>query len=162
MQTRPLPLFLGLLLTFCSGFPGAQAAPPAAPHFTLTATNVVMPATGLGSSHTTVTSVDGYSGSIVFSCKYTGPRTSARIPTCEYGPIAVWPLKANQTLKGAIFFFPPGSAIPLGAAAGPLRPAAFSAHPAERSTPGTYRYTITATNTQNRAAVSANITVRVP
>ena len=162
MQRR-MPVFLGLLLTTCFGLCGLGfSATPAAPHVILKATNVVIPAAGLGSSHTTLTSIDGYSGSILFSCKYGGPRTAAKIPTCTYGPLVVWQLKANQTLKGAIFFFPPGVAIPLAASVGPLRPAAFSTRPAERPTPGTYRYTITAANTKTGDAVSVNITVTVP
>lgn len=84
----------------------------ATPQFAVTAANVTMPLTGLGSSSYTVTAIPN-TGTLGVVCQYSGPATEAKIPTCTYGPIVATPVTAGQTVTGTVYFYPYGSAIPL-------------------------------------------------
>ncbi len=86
----------------------ANAATP----FTITATNVTMPAHGNGVTSYTVSGIP-VKGSLVINCQYSGPTTTAHIPTCSYGPIVAIPVDAGQTVSGSVQFYPYGAAVPL-------------------------------------------------
>ena len=107
MKVQPRLIFSWLMLIFGAGI-ALQAQTKS---FTITASNVTMPASGNGVSSYTVTGVPS-TGSLIVSCEYSGPATEAKIPICSYGPVAVYPVTAGQTFKGEVLFFPFGSAIP--------------------------------------------------
>ncbi len=102
---------LSVFLVFAVGMPPATWAVPAAT-FAITATNVTMPSSGLGVSHYKVSGIP-FDGTMTITCQYSGKDTSARIPTCTYGPLFAIPVTQGQTVKGEVFFYPWGSAIPL-------------------------------------------------
>ena len=112
MQVLRLPDFSRAVLVLLSGFFGATASAAAAPEFAITATNVSMPASGLGFTHYTVTAVP-MTGTLEVSCQYAGTNPEAKVPICTYGPVhAPTPVNAGQTVTGMIYFYPSGSGIP--------------------------------------------------
>jgi hypothetical protein len=73
-----------------------------------------MPSSGLGSTDYTLRSVDGYSGSILIECHILDPPSpNIKVPTCTYGPLELIPLGPDQIVSGKVFFYPPGSAVPV-------------------------------------------------
>lgn len=110
-------LFFRLSGLLCLAILGASTPAGASPPFAITAANVTMPLIGPGLSKYTVTGIP-MTGDLNVSCKYSGPVTEARIPTCAYGPMVLTPVKTGQTVKGVIDFYPYGSAIPLSARRG--------------------------------------------
>jgi hypothetical protein len=83
------------------GGPAVKAATP----YAITATNVTMPATGNGASDYTVSGIP-VTGLLMVSCQYSGPTTTAHIPSCSYvSPILVQ-VQSGQTVTGAIQFSP--------------------------------------------------------
>jgi hypothetical protein len=119
MQSRRLSLFLWMFVALWFGFPGAFAS-AATPEFTITATNVTMPSSGLGISKFTVTSIP-MSGTITLSCTYAGASTAAKVPICPMTPPVAYQVNAGGTLTGTIYFYPYGSAVPAGLPLGPGR-----------------------------------------
>lgn len=93
----------------------AGLIPPAASaqSFTIAATNVVMPLSGMGSSQFTLTSINGYTGTIVLNCQPTNPSAGAKLPICSGYTAPAYQLEANATLQGSIEFFPYGVPIPV-------------------------------------------------
>jgi hypothetical protein len=96
---------LGLLLAIVS----ASSALPvlaATPSFTIAATNVTMSsatATGAGTSTFTLTSVNGYAGTIAFHCGPASASAGAKVPICGGGgPVEAYSLAANQVVTGSI------------------------------------------------------------
>ena len=105
-----IPLVLAVLVV------GVHPAAAATPSFTVAATNVVLPASGGGSSsQVTLTSVDGYSGSIWVNCQYAGPPTSALLPECGiFGPaLRAFQLASDQTLVVGLSVLPYGTPVPV-------------------------------------------------
>lgn len=203
---------LAFILVFC-----CIGAPAATPGFTIAATGVSMSSTassGVGSSSFTLTSVNGYSGSVRVGCAPPTPPTGVKVPFCGdgipgFGAIPVQPpitLAANEVVTGTISFynFPvpcsnpcpvslphrrghglaPGFALAgalllgfgfrrraarwftltllaVGALAGL---AGISACGGNNSvvTPGTYAYTVSATDVNTSATVTATFNVTVP
>jgi hypothetical protein len=89
------------------------AAPAfASPAFGITATNVTMPMSGNGTSTYTVVGIP-ITGGLTMSCQYSGPDTSARIPSCGGGPVDLIPVSQGQTVTGVFGFVPYGSAMPV-------------------------------------------------
>jgi len=76
--------------------------------FTITATSVVMSSngsSGTGSTTFTLTSVNGYTGSVQVVCDPPTPPVGTTIPYCGGGPVSrAYPLTANGTAKGSISF----------------------------------------------------------
>jgi hypothetical protein len=103
-----------LILFLLNSWLGISAAPAWAgtTEFSITATNVTMPSSGLGQSAYTVSGIP-ITGNLFVTCQYSGPATQARIPNCSYGPIAAIPVSAGQTATGTIYFYPYGEAVPL-------------------------------------------------
>jgi hypothetical protein len=91
-------LAAGLLL-LGAGFCSAQTP---APSFTISATNVTMPSSGMVAIPFTLTSVNGFVGSVsVFCFLPTVAGSVNKGPYCEdYGPAHAFPLTANGTTTG--------------------------------------------------------------
>lgn len=87
MRSYRLVVFLGLLFAVGFAFTGSPAL-AATPSFTITATNVTVSSStssGVGSSTFTLTSVNGYTGTIRVSCNLPTPLTGVKVPYCGYG-----------------------------------------------------------------------------
>jgi hypothetical protein len=98
-----------LLLALCSGsFVESQTKA-----FTIVAASVTMPATGDGSSAFTVSNIP-MAGTLGVTCEYSGPATTARIPTCGGGAIFSKAVTAGQTIQGAMTLYPYGILVPAG------------------------------------------------
>jgi hypothetical protein len=205
MQKSCLLVLVGSLLAFSFGFPGSRAL-AAVPNFTITATNVTMSSgssSGMGSTSFTLTSVNGYTGSVGVTCVPASIPTGVRVPVC--GGSALMPaytLAANQVVTKTIslYNFPvptPASlkhrrghglatglvlagallcgfgtwgrgrrwlALTLFAICSFFALAGISACGANNNyvTPGTYAYTVAATDVSSSATVTASFNVRVP
>jgi hypothetical protein len=180
-----------LLLMWVLAFGFALDSIPAhafAPGFTISATNAIMPSSGNGAIPFTLTSVDGYAGTVAVSCPEVNAPEGARVPYCGGGPLIAHPLTADQAFAGNLPLTPYGVPVPLAAGAlltglafrrrrkaGSTRLAlvvactlaglgelAGCAGGNSGMTPGNYTYTITATDTKTNVVVSttANVTVR--
>jgi hypothetical protein len=84
----------------------------ASPSFAITATNVIMPASGNGITSFSVTGIPA-TGSLIISCQYSGSDTHVKIPSCGGGPPDSIPVTEGQTVTGTIGFTPYGSAMPV-------------------------------------------------
>jgi hypothetical protein len=92
-------LCLLFLYGLACGISGAQATPS----FTLTASNTTMPLSGVGSIPYTLTSVNGFSGTIYIGCSPPTEPAGVTIPICEVGgPVIEYALNSNETLKESI------------------------------------------------------------
>ena len=109
---RTVALFAGLLAVTLGAGKGALAATPS---FTISAGNVTMSATGSSSVTFTLTSVDGYSGTIDVICDPANIPVGRTLPLCgqpAVGPAdpAAYTLGANGTVQGSfplLATFPP-------------------------------------------------------
>ena len=162
----------------------AHAAPPS---FTISATNVTLPSSGDGSIPFVLTSVDGYVGTVAVSCPEVNAPEGARVPYCGGGPVFAFSLTAEKTVTGNLTLTPYGVPVPLAAGAllvgltlrrrkvawpplalvlactlASLGAVAGCGSGTSGMTPGTYAYTITATDARTNVVVSttANVTVR--
>ena len=104
MSNRRTILLVLSLLGFVVMFSGMNAL-AATPSFTIAASNVTMSATGSSSVTFTLTSVDGYSGTINVICDPTNEPVGATLPLCgQPSPIAdpdVLTLDADGTVQGS-------------------------------------------------------------
>lgn len=120
MQRVDLLGVLAVATVLFSSTPLLAVAPT--PSFTITATNVTLTsrtASGVGSSSFTLTSVNGYTGTVRIACNLPTPQIGVTMPYCGYGTAetaAVIPappsitLTANQVVTGTIPFF--NSSVP--------------------------------------------------
>ena len=110
-------LCLMVLFEFFAAIPLLSAA---APGISLQATNVSIPGQGTAQGQFTVTSINGFSGSVSVSC--TGPNSEILpnlvLPECN-GPAPNITVPANGSASGTISFYPPW-ADPYSARAHPL------------------------------------------
>jgi len=107
---------LRLLVVCCAGMVSAHALWAATPTFTVSATNVTMPANGgNGSSQIALTSVNGYSGRLTVNSQYSGGDMNAKPPNggSGGGTAPFYTLNANSTAKGTLTFFPYGKIVPI-------------------------------------------------
>ena len=120
MQRCRLLVVLGALVTFSVAFFGSPAL-AATPSFTITATNLTMSSatsSGDGSSTFTLTSVNGYTGSVRVGCDPPNPPAGVKVPYCTdgsptTGAVPVQPpitLTANEVVTGTVPFF--NAAVP--------------------------------------------------
>lgn len=102
-MTRNKPLLrLVILLAAGSRLCAAQAATPA-PSFTISASNVTMPASGSVPIPFTLTSVNGYAGIIAVNCTAPTEAAGVKIPVSyQGGPVMAYPLTAGGTATGSI------------------------------------------------------------
>lgn len=97
---RLLALTAFLVLAWSAG--NVQAATPS---FTLAASNTTTTTSGTGQIPFTLTSVNGYTGTLVVGCSAHNPPTGAKLPICTEPaevPTAIqaYPLTANEVLSG--------------------------------------------------------------
>jgi hypothetical protein len=99
---------LGLAAAIACLWPGQGAAES----FTLTASNVTIPASsGIGISKFTIQGIP-LTGTLLLSCSYAGTPGDAKLPLCPGTPPVVYSVTAGETLTGEIAFYPYGSAVP--------------------------------------------------
>jgi hypothetical protein len=100
MNRRRAFLRFAVLLAIGLGIAGKSAI-AASPGFTITAGNVTMSADGSSSVTWTVTSVDGYSGTLQVACNPVNVPAGARLPICGGGggPVPTYPLSANGVIQ---------------------------------------------------------------
>jgi hypothetical protein len=105
MQRYRLLVVLIILATFTVVFsaPPALAATPA---FTITATDVTMSSSGSsgsGSTTFTLTSINGYAGTVGLNCSPATLPAGVKVPICGGGgPALTYSLTANQVVTGII------------------------------------------------------------
>lgn len=218
MRIDRLAAFLGMIFAGSFVFTGFPAL-AATPSFTVTATSAALSSSsksGEGSSTITLTSINGYAGSIAVNCIPPTPPAGVKVPFCGPGIpsaatpavsaavpaiLALFTLTAGQAVNGTVAFynfpFPVSASLAhpvnhklaqglalagvlvgfgfrrkaprwlavilfaLGTLAGL---AGISACGANNSavTPGTYAYTISATDINNAVSVTTSVNVTVP
>lgn len=82
--------------------------------FTISAGSVSITPTGSGAIPFTLTSVNGYTGSIVIGCQPPTVAAGVHIPVCGGGPVRLYSLTADQVLTGTITLFAFGAPMPAG------------------------------------------------
>jgi hypothetical protein len=121
MQHRRTFLLVASLLAFTAAYSGRNAL-ASAPSFTITATNVTMSsnaASGTGSTSITLTSVNGYAGTVGIICSGPTESGASNLPICNLGGpayVAFETLTANQTASGTVAFYnshPPCNPCPV-------------------------------------------------
>jgi hypothetical protein len=81
----------------------AAGMPAPAPSFTISASNVTMPESGMVAIPITFTSVNGFAGSVAVSCNPPTVAAGVRAPFCQGGgPVMAYPLSANGTATGNV------------------------------------------------------------
>jgi hypothetical protein len=101
---------VALLFGFAAG--QGEALPPS-PSFTITAAGVTMTNAAYTPVPFTLTSVNGYAGSVYVTC--TPPTVSAgvKVPFCQTGAVAhIYPLVANGTATGEVDLYAYEDAVP--------------------------------------------------
>ncbi len=103
MQRNKALTCLASLLTLALGSGSAQAL-TATPSFTISAANFTMPSSGGGNIPITLTSVNGYVGTVVVICTPPSEPAGVILPYCDLpGPVAsTYVLTANATMKEGI------------------------------------------------------------
>jgi hypothetical protein len=116
MRKKCLRVLFGSLLASSFWSPGSRAL-AATPDFTITATNVTMSSSsssGAGSTSFTLTSVNGYTGSVSVTCVPSNIPARVRVPVCGGSvPPPAYPLAANQVVTKTISLY--NSPVPLPA-----------------------------------------------
>jgi hypothetical protein len=98
MLRRSLVPTLLLTLLFASLPAIAQSA---APTFTLTPSNATVSPTGTGSIPYTLSSVNGYVGTVIINCQAPIVPAGVYIPYCGTAPVVSYTLSANQVVTGS-------------------------------------------------------------
>ncbi len=102
MNERRVLLLFAAILAISLG-PAGKSALAATPSFTISASNVTMPASGNGSIPFTLTSVNGYSGTIGVDCSPPNLPAGTTLPACGGSPIAVsYTLTADAVTQGTV------------------------------------------------------------
>jgi hypothetical protein len=102
MRVRRLLVLFGSLLAIVYG-PGSGQAQSATPGFTISASNATMPASGSGAIPFTLTSVNGFAGSVVVTCSPANQPAGSILPQCGDSPVVVpYTLTANGTTTGTL------------------------------------------------------------
>jgi hypothetical protein len=115
MHIQRLLVVLGPLLTFGFVYSGSLAL-AATPAFTIAATNVIMSSStsnGTGTSTFKLSSINGYTGSVLVDCNPPTPPGGVKTPYCTYGASGIAPvpaqqpitLTANEAVTGTVTFY---------------------------------------------------------
>ncbi|MGD0914208.1 MAG: hypothetical protein ABR928_20140 [Terracidiphilus sp.] len=107
MKEQKSLIAISALLVLIFGILGAQAR-AANPSFTISATNVTISSSGssgTGSSTFTLTSVNGYTGTLGISCYPTSEPAGATLPYCGGSAMIGHTLTANAIATGALPFY---------------------------------------------------------
>lgn len=88
------------------------AAHAATPAFTVSATNVIMPASGMGTSTVTATSENSYAGRLVIACDSANSSMGAHLPLCFGHPVTGLAVAANKSAQLQLYLVPYGQAPP--------------------------------------------------
>jgi MYXO-CTERM domain-containing protein len=89
-----------VFLALAAGYGKAQPPAPT-PGFTITANNVTMSNSGNNLVPFTLTSVNGFTGTINVDCSAPNPTARVKEPTCDPGPVArIYTIPANGTVSG--------------------------------------------------------------
>jgi hypothetical protein len=100
MHERRVLLLFAALLAISLGLIGKRAH-AATPSFTLTASNATMSASGSSSVPFTVTSVNGYAGTVHVSCNPVNIPSGAKLPYCGLSiAVPTYTVPANGTVTG--------------------------------------------------------------
>jgi hypothetical protein len=102
---------LGLFLPFAV-VPSRAQMPTPVPSFTITAIGITMPSSGTGLIPFTLTSVNGFAGTLNITCTPPNPAAGVREPVCGGGSVTSFALAAKATVTGnaslmAYVYFPP-------------------------------------------------------
>jgi hypothetical protein len=101
----------------------AAQVPLPAPSFKISASNVTMPSSGMVSIPFTLTSVNGFVGSVAVQCVGPTEPAGVKAPFCEdFGPVRAYPLTADGTTTGSfeVVAIPP-KVVPVVSGVNPLR-----------------------------------------
>ncbi len=82
------------------------SAPTPIPSFTISANNTTMPTTGTATIPFTITSVNGYTGSLTVRCVPPNPPSGVREPQCGGGPPSSIVLSANTSQTSNFTLYP--------------------------------------------------------
>jgi hypothetical protein len=122
-MTRNKALSCLVVLSTLASTACAAQAPVPAPTFKITASNVTMPSSGTVAIPFTLTSVNGFVGSVAVQCEGPTEPAGVRAPVCEdFGPVRAFPLTANGTTTGSfeVVAIPP-KVVPVVSGVNPLR-----------------------------------------
>jgi hypothetical protein len=97
MKSSGLSFSIRLSSVFCFALFAACAY--ASNGYSISATNVTMPASGTATTKYTVSEIP-IRGELSINCTYSGPQTDANLPVCEGGTTALIPVNAGQTVTG--------------------------------------------------------------
>jgi len=115
MHARTLFVLFGSFLAVFGGL-GSGHAQSATPSFTIAASDATMPTSGAGAIPFTLTSVNGFAGTVGVSCGPANPPTGSILPQCNYTGSAIatppYTLTASGTVTGSlnlVAYIPPCS-----------------------------------------------------
>ncbi len=100
MQSRGLPFCFRIAFVLWLGLIGSGALEAGTPEFTLTAADTTVSLGGTGSSTFTLTSLNGYTGTVVIVCHPTSPPADSKLPYCGGGLLLMEQLVGGETVKG--------------------------------------------------------------
>lgn len=109
---RCLQLRTSLLLLALPLRAAPAASQSTAGTFTISAGSATITPTGSGAIPFTLTSVNGFAGSIVVGCQPPDVAAGVKIPTCGGGPVRLYTLSADQALTGTLTLYSYGSGVP--------------------------------------------------
>jgi hypothetical protein len=102
MRSRSRLILFGSFLAIICGL-GTAHAQSATPGFTISASNATIPNSGTVAIPFTVTSVNGFAGSVVVTCGPANQPTGSILPLCGNGVVVVpYTLPANGTVTGSL------------------------------------------------------------
>ena len=102
MRVFSLPLSLRFAMCVLVCLVAIPSWAAAAPDFTISATNATINAAGKGTTNFTLTSQNGYTGSVFLSCAPANPPAGAQLPYCGAPAIPEIQLAADATVTGEI------------------------------------------------------------
>ncbi len=104
-----------LLLTLLAPSPTLAQTP--APDFTITGENITISRTGSGAIPYTLSSVNGFTGSVAVVCDPPPESLSVNIPVCGAGPVFAYPVSSGQVIQGSFTLYSRGTPMPASAIA---------------------------------------------